>query len=422
MRSTNLALDCGAADRLVPIDDAFAAIAGDTTAVPEIERIPLGQAAGRVIAEDVATRIALPPFDHSAVDGYGLTAAEIGRTPPYRLRAIGRLAAGGSTNESVGPGEALRVFTGAALPPEIAAVIPEERCVVEGATIVIATLVPDSANIRRQGEDVGSGSAVVEGGTLLDARHVAILAATGVSVVAVRRRVRVAILSTGTELRSAGEPLDPRAIYDSNRPMLAALLVRPWIEIVDVGRFADEADELAAAFDWLPHQADIVVSTGGAAGSETDHIKRAIIAAGGFAEAFHLALRPGKPLVFGRIGTVPILGLPGNPVAALVNFLLFGRALILGLAGGRIARPRGQAARTVMPFSHTPGRTEFVPAKIVGFDSEGHPQLEKLGRGGSARLRPLVLADGLAEIPAEASDLTPGAAVAFHSFYAAFAP
>jgi molybdopterin molybdotransferase len=204
--------------------------------------------------------------------------------------------------------------------------------------------------------------------------------------------------------------------------MLAALLARPWIETVDAGRFADGADELAAAFRWLPYQADLVVSTGGAAGSETDHTKRAIIGAGGSAQSFHLALRPGKPLVVGRIGAVPFLGLPGNPVAAMVNFLLFGRAMILGRAGAGMVRARGEAASTATSFSHTPGRTEFVPARITAVDRDGKPRLEKLGRGGSARLRPLVLADGLAELPAEAGDLAAGAPVAFHPFHAPFAP
>jgi molybdopterin molybdotransferase len=204
--------------------------------------------------------------------------------------------------------------------------------------------------------------------------------------------------------------------------MLAAMLARPWIEVVDAGHLADDPEDLAAAFARLPHRADVVVSTGGAAGSETDHTQRAIVAAGGASTTFQLALRPGKPLVVGRLGDVPFLGLPGNPVAALVNFLLFGRAVILMRAGAKAARPTGQAATTVTPFAHSPGRTEFVPARVTGIDAHGLPKLEKLGRGGSARLRPLVLADGLAEIPAEAGDLPTGAQVRFHSFAAAFAP
>jgi molybdopterin molybdotransferase len=422
MRSSSLALDCGAQDRLVPIDLAFTAITHDISPVSGCELVPLADAVGRVTAEDVATTIPLPPFDHSAVDGYGLSSADAPGEPPYRLRVTGHLAAGGESRPGLGRGEAVEVFTGAGLLTEISAIVPEERCIRDGGTIVVATPIKDGANIRRRGEDVAPGSIVVESGFVLDARHLAILAATGNAHVRVKPRVRVAILSSGSELRSPGQALDAGAIYDSNRPMLAALLARPWIETVDAGHFADDAHELAAAFACLPRRADVVLSTGGAAGSETDHTERAIRSAGGVAATFHLALRPGKPLVVGRLGAVPFLGLPGNPVAALVNFLLFGRAVILARAGGKAPRPLGQAATAATPFTHSRGRTEFVPARVVGIDAHGMPKLEKLGRGGSARLRPLVLADGLAEIPAEAGDLPSDAHVTFHSFSAAFAP
>ena len=204
---------------------------------------------------------------------------------------------------------------------------------------------------------------------LLDARHVAILAAAGVAQIEVRRRIRVAILSTGDELRPAGEPLEAGAIYDSNRPMLGALLARPWIEIVTSQHVeGSESKALAGTFHWLASGCDFIISTGGAAGSDTDHTARAIRAAGGRAWPLRIALRPGKPVVVGRIGSTVLLGLPGNPVAALVNYLLFGRALILGGAGARIERPRGQAAVVADPIAHAPGRTEFAPARIVGFE------------------------------------------------------
>jgi molybdopterin molybdotransferase len=422
MRSSSLALDCGAQKRLVPINLAFTAITRDIDPVSGSERVALADAVGRVTAQDVATTIPLPPFDHSAVDGYGLNSADAAGEPPYRLRVADRLAAGSGNRPGLGRGETLQVFTGAALPTEISAVVPEERCMREGATIVIPTPIKEGANIRRRGEDVGEGSVVVESGSVLDARHLAILAATGNAPVSVKPRVRVAVLSSESDLRSPGEALVAGSIYYSNRPMLAAMLARPCIEIVDAGHFADDPEELAAAFAGLLDRADVVVSTGGAAGSETDHTQRAIVTAGGSARTFHLALRPGKPLVIGGIGAVPFLGLPGNPVAALVNFLLFGRAVILARAGTKALRPIGQAATAAMAFSHNPGRTEFVPARVAGFDSHGWPKLEKLGRGGSARLRPLVLADGLAEIPAEAGDVPAGAPITFHSFHAAFTP
>jgi molybdopterin molybdotransferase len=282
--------------------------------------------------------------------------------------------------------------------------------------------VPMAANIRRRGEDVAAGSPIIEAPTILDARHVAILAAAGLSEIEVRRRIRVVALSTGDELRPGGGPLDPGSIYDSNRPMLGALLARPWIETVHTQHVNDQVHALAETLRKFARQADVIITTGGAAGSDTDHTARAIVAAGGQASSLRLALRPGKPVVFGKIDHTLVLGLPGNPVAAMVNFLFFGRALILGCAGLSVERPRGQAALTASPISHSPGRTEFAPARIVGFAKDGRPLIEKLGRGGSARLRPLVLADGLAEIPSDAADLGLGVPLSFHAFHTAFAP
>ena len=423
MRKTNLAMDCADGEALLPLDEAFAVIAGEATVVAEVERLPLERAAGRIIAGNVAADIPLPPFDHSAVDGYGLTLADLDQPAPHRLRLAGRIAAGGTTAEiHPGRGEAVRLYTGAAVPSEVVAVVLEERCRAEPGAVVLTVAVPAGANIRRSGEDVAAGSPIVESGAFLDGRHIAILAAAGLAEVDVRRRVRVAVISTGDELRRLGEPLDPACIYDSNRPMLAALLARPWIDPFTSLHVADRADALAGTLERLADQADIIVSTGGAAGSDTDHIARAVSGAGGRAWPLRVALRPGKPVVVGRVGSAAVLGLPGNPVAAMVNFLLFGRALVLRRAGAQVARPRGQPAVAAAPIPHTPGRTEMAPAGIVGFESDGRPRIEKLGRGGSARLRPLVLADGFAEIASDAPDLQPGEPVAFHPFHGALSP
>ena len=211
-------------------------------------------------------------------------------------------------------------------------------------------------------------------------------------------------------------------IHDANRPMLLALLSRSFIDAMDFGCHRDDPAVLARVFAQAASEADVVISSGGVAGSDADHVAKAVRSAGGAMRRFRLALKPGKPILAGAIGDTPVLGLPGNPVAAMVNFLLFGRPLVSRVAGRAAARPEGQAAVTAEPFDHAPGRTEFVPVRVAGRLEDGRPLLSKLGRGGSARLRPLVLADGLAELPAEASDLPAGANVRFHPFAAAFAP
>jgi molybdopterin molybdotransferase len=421
MSSANPAIDCAEGESLASIDAAFEYFSALAASVAETEIVPVSAAAGRVLAVDVKTRMPLPPFDHSAVDGFGIAGADIGQAAPLRLRLVGRLAAGDRAHLPLQAGETVRVFTGAAIPPGVSGVILEERCCQSGSTVSVEVTVPDGANIRRRGEDVPEGSIIIDAPAILDARHLAILTAAGIDRVGVRRKIRVAVLSNGNELRDAPQPLEPGNIYDTNRPMLLSLLSSAWIETIDAGRHPDDPSALRDVYAGAATGADVVISTGGAAGSDVDHIAPAVRANGGTVRRYRLALRPGKPVLGGRIGETSIVGLPGNPVAALVNFMLFARPVIARAAGLVPSRPRGQAAVTANPFGHAAGRTEFVPVRIVGSDELGRPRVEKLGRGGSARLRPLVLADGLAEIPGDRGDLAAGSGIAFHAFAAAFA-
>jgi molybdopterin molybdotransferase len=422
MSNRVLATDCAAGDRLRPIGGAFAAIVGLAERIAETESIAVMAAKGRVLARNVTTGMALPPFDHSAVDGFGITAWDLEKSPPLRLSVAAEMPAGSRLAPVLAGGQAVRLFTGAAIPSGVAAVVLEERCALAGRSVTVNVPVPAGANIRRAGEDVAKGSIIVEAGSLLDARHIAILVAAGISEVEVLRPVRVAIFSNGNELRDVGAVLGPGEIHDANRPMLKAMLSEPWIEVTDLGCHRDEVAALTGLFSEAARRSDVILSSGGVAGSDADHIARSAAAAGGSIRRFRLAIKPGKPILAGRIGGAAVLGLPGNPVAAMVNFLLFGRGLLRASAGLPAQRPAGQAALTAVPFGHALGRAEFVPVRIVGSDEAGRPRLEKLGRGGSARLRPLVLADGFAEIPADMGGLPAEAPLAFHSFHAAFAP
>ncbi len=277
------------------------------------------------------------------------------------------------------------------------------------------------ANIRRRGEDVSKGTEVVQKGTRLDARHIAMLAATGISSVSVRRPLRIGVLSTGDELVDAGnEPAEAR-IVDTNRPMLLALLSSPAVELVDLGIVADHEQDVSTAMAQAAARFDLLITSGGVAGSDADHLARAIIAAGGRCRTLKLALRPGKPIAAGMLVRLRILCLPGNPVAAMVNLLLFGRPLIQRMLGVTETQTMSVPSRAAAVFHHRRGRTEFLPAKVTGFAPGGIPLLEKLGRGGSARLLPLIAADGLVEIGPHVDDVPPEAALAFHPFATSFA-
>jgi len=237
----------------------------------------------------------------------------------------------------------------------------------------------------------------------------------------VKQRLRVGVLSTGDELVEPAVKTAPSAIIDTNRPMLLALLGSPAIDVVDLGIIADDRRAIARALREAASHLDLLITSGGVAGSDADHLEPAILAAGGRCRTLKLALRPGKPIGKGVVGNMQVLALPGNPVAALVNFLLFGRPLVRTLLGAMDDTPFAPFARAAGKFDHRSGRTEFVPVRVERFGADGLPIVSKLGRGGSARLLPLVMSDAFAEIGPEVGDLDDGAIVRFHPFSTRFA-
>ena len=405
---------------LTSIDEAFARIASLAQPVQGDETLALAASLGRITARDLRTEAALPRFDHSAMDGFGLCAVDLTRPVPFDLVVSARVFAGGAPASKVSEGGAVRLLTGAPIPAGVKAVVPEEACVVSRDGVRILKGVTPGSNIRRRGEDAAQDSVIVENGTRLDARHVAILSAAGISSLHARRRVRVGLLSVGDELRASGERLDPGQIHDVNGPMLQALLHEPAVELVDFGLQRDDRAGLASLLHEAAKRVDILVSSGGVSGSDADHVAAAIGDAGGAARTFKLALKPGKPLLAGRIGSTPMIGLPGNPVAALVNFMLFVRPLLAVQAGTAAVRPRGYRALAAQPIAHRAGRAEFAPARIVARTKDGQAQIAVLRPSGAARLHPLVLADGLVEIGPERQDIATGEAVDFHAFHASF--
>ncbi|MBH0236745.1 molybdopterin molybdotransferase MoeA [Methylobrevis albus] len=411
----NVKVDPCAGPGLWSIATAFGSIVAGSR-VGGTENVPLARAAGRVTAAPIRSRIPLPRFDQSAMDGYGLHADDVaaGRAGPFPV--IGAVRAGGAAAPRLGPGTAVRLLTGAAIPGGVAAVVMEERVAASGGAISLRARLALGDNIRRRGEDVVEGSEIVPAGTRLDARHLGVLAASGCAAVEVVRKVRVGILSTGDELADPGEALALHAVHDSNRPMLIALLAGGSGTVDDLGRVTDDLGRMAGFLAEVHADYDLIVTSGGVSGSDADHSVRAIDVAGGTSRRVALAVKPGKPFAFGAIGACRVVSLPGNPVAAMVGTLLFARPLLDRLSGLDARQPEGLAAIAASDVFHRPGRTEFVPAALVGRSAQGLPLVEKLGKGGSARLAPLVAADGLAVIPADIGDIPAGGPLVFHPF------
>lgn len=404
---------CSRQQDLLDLDSACQRAAGFAEEIVETERVPVLRAVGRTLAEPILAGLALPPFDQSAMDGYALAFSGDALPSGSRILVSARIAAG-DFPVALPAGSGARIFTGAPLPPGAKAVLMQEYGGRDGDHLVLHRTVQRGSNIRRRGEDVEIGARLFSPGVRLDARHVALLSAQGRADVVVKRRPRVAVVSTGNELVQAGESLGAASIYDSNRPMIMALAGEAGLDVLDGGWCEDNAASLAKTLNALASSCDIVLTTGGASVGDEDHSATAVALAGGISESLRIALKPGKPAVVGQIGTAVFLGLPGNPVSALVSWLNLGHAIIAALEGRHFRRSIGAPIAAASRFERQAGRTEFAPARILR--SSSGPAVEIIGRGGSARLRPLIEADGLVEIDPLHAPVEAGATVLFHSF------
>jgi len=409
----------GAEGRVIPVDIAAAKAVAIARTVAETERVPLMEAAGRVLAGELNAAIDLPPFDNSAMDGYAVRTADFKGTGPWELSLVGRIAAGDfHAGRGSRPDEAIRIFTGAPVPPGFDAVVMQEHCERRGDRILVARLPRRGENVRHAGEDVRAGSLLMGAGDQLSPQRLALLAGQGQNAVEVLRKVRIGLISTGSELRDPGEPLARGQIYNSNRVMIRAMLsASPWAEIVDYGIVPDRRDALAEAFGEAARRCDVLVTTGGISAGEEDHVVSALGHNGGSLDVLKVAMRPGKPVKIGMIGPMLFAGLPGNPNAALVTFRQIALPAIRTIAGLRGTGPDWSPAIAGFTYEKRLGRTEFVPVRITGRDESGRPVLEMLGRGSSASLMAMSLADGIAMLPPDVVAIERGLPLSFESLF-----
>ncbi|MBV8898961.1 MAG: molybdopterin molybdotransferase MoeA [Verrucomicrobia bacterium] len=328
-------------DQLLTEPEALARILEAVSATLETEICELWTASDRVIAADVYATVPLPRFDNSSMDGYAVRAVEA--VEGARLAVRRTQAAGPAAGHELMPGEAIRIFTGAPIPARADAVVMQEECDRSGDAIVVRARVLPGENVRRAGEDLSAGQKICTAGTALQSPQLALLASQGVSRVEVRRRPDVAIIATGNELRSPGEALGPGEIFESNRVMLADLVHRAGAEPHPLPVVPDLPEVHEEAF-LQAQRKDAIVVAGGVSVGEKDLVKASLRRLGGNVDLWRVAVRPGKPFMFGKLGSVPVFGLPGNPVSAFVTFLLFVRPALLKLGGRtRFQNPRIQA-------------------------------------------------------------------------------
>lgn len=383
------------------------ALAGVLPVIGE-ELIPLHSAYGWIAASAVSASHPLPPFNQSAMDGYAVRTRDF-TNGTTTFPVVGWQAAGPQLRDPLpSVPAALRIFTGAPLPADFDAVIMQEHCARVGDTVTIPRRPTQGDHVRQVGEDVPDGATILRGGTTIDARHIAILAAAGVPAVRVHREVRVGVFSTGNELRDPHEPLAPGEIHDCNRAMLLSLLRVPAVDLTDLGCVPDDPRTIAEAFSGASSGYDVILSTGGVSVGEEDHVRSSVAAAGGTLTSLKAAIKPGKPVSVGRLGEANLIGLPGNPVSALVTFLWFARPIVMRRAGVIPDEPRPISAVAGFNEKRQSGRDEFVPVIISGRDGSGRLVIERSGPGGSARLTSLLGTDGLARIPGTVMTVTRG--------------
>ena len=391
-----------------PVDEALAHMKAHLQPVVGTRDKRLAACAGRILARDVTAIRSHPPTPNAAVDGYGFA----GPLPDgaQRLPLVdGRSAAGAPYGGAVPAGHALRILTGAALPAGVDTVILQEDVTVDGPAIACSGPLKIGANARAAGEDMIAGDTVLAAGRRLTAADLATLAACGVGRVAVRRKLRVGILSTGDELAAAGASARADQIYDANRPMLCAVAQAWGYRVVDLGCAPDDREQVRIMLDDAAKRCDVIITSGGASAGDEDHISALLDGTGSFA-LWRIAMKPGRPLAMGVWDGVPVLGLPGNPVAAMVCALVFARPALSRLAGGQWTAPQGYMVPANFTKSKKAGRREYIRGRI----EDG--QVVAFGSEGSGRVSGLSWAGGLVAFDDAAQTINKGDLVAFIPF------
>ena len=388
-----------------PVSEALHLLEQRLQCCVPVEQSAVEDSDGRILAHAVIAARSHPPCANSAVDGYAFAGGLQAGAQSLQLRD-GRSAAGEAFKGRLLPGQALRILTGAALPGGADTVVLQEDVRIDDGRLQVTGPLKAGANARAAGEDMQQGVQIFPAGHQLRPEDLAVIAAVGLGEVSVFKPLKVAVISTGAELRAPGQAARVDQIFDANRPMLCAVLRRWGMEVVDLGIVSDEAAAVRAALDRAKDCADVIMTSGGASAGDEDHMSAVLRASGGMA-LWRIAVKPGRPLALGVWGGVPVFGLPGNPVAAFVCTLIFARPALLQLAGAGFQVP--QALHIPAAFSKTKkaGRREYLRARLR--DGEAHVFASE----GSGRVSGLSWAEGLVELPEAAAEIKPGQTVCF---------
>lgn len=390
---------------LIRIEEAWERMAALVAPLPATT-VPLGEAVGSVLAETVVSGLDLPPFDNSAMDGYALRSADTEAATEETLLRIpveGEVAAGGFRREPLAPGTSTRIMTGAPMPPGADSVLQLEHGLYRDGFVEVRAAVPNGRHVRRRGEDVREGQVLFEPGVRLHAQQIGLLAGAGVGRVAVRRAPEVSVLVTGSELVPPGEQLLPGQIHDSNGLVLRSLLESDGCRTRDLGMAGDNPGEIEDALR-SGLDSDVLIVSGGVSVGAHDHVKDVLRGLGMEKLFWRVNMKPGKPILCGRIGHTWVFGLPGNPISCVIGYLIFIEPLLRRLAGEAGATPRFVQARLGRSVRKRDGRRTFLTGKLA-YSGDGEAEVTPTMQQGSAMTQALAQANSFIVLPEEATSI-----------------
>ncbi|QCI67916.1 gephyrin-like molybdotransferase Glp [Phreatobacter stygius] len=399
---------------LLSVADAIAKVAANLTPVAETERLALLDADGRILAADLVAGVDLPPFFNSAVDGYAVRFVDLDGAADTVLPIGGKVAAGAALGRPAKAGEAVRIFTGAPMPAGTDTVFMQEDVRLDGDRVILPKGLKPGANCRPAGEDLPRGQLALAAGRRITPEAVALAAALGITHLDVRRRVKVAVFSTGDEIVSPGQPLAEAQLYDSNRFTLQALLRRLGAEVTDLGILGDDRATVAAALAKAARGHDLILTSGGVSTGDEDHVKAAVEQAGSLT-FWRLAIKPGRPVAMGVVDGTAFIGLPGNPVAVFVTFAHVVRPFLTALGGGVPEAPLALPVRVSFAYKKKQGRREYVRVALRR-GADGVVEAAKHPREGAGVITSLTETDGLVELPEEVTELKAGDMAGFLAY------
>jgi molybdopterin molybdotransferase len=412
--------ECGTdihAAKALAVEEARQRIMADVEPVAGVEKIALRSALGRILAEDIHSPIDVPAHTNSAVDGYALPGTGLSAEQSTELHVIGTSWAGRPFSGRVRAGECVRIMTGAALPVGADTVVMQEHVQAESDTILIGPGLQMGENVRAAGEDLARGQLALARGKQILPPELGLLASLGMAEVPVWRRLRIAFFSTGDELRSIGQPLAEGEIYDSNRYTLYGMLARLGVDMLDMGVIRDDRDAIQRAFLEAAANADVIITSGGVSVGEADYVKETLERLG-VINFWQIAMKPGRPLAYGRVRGARFFGLPGNPVSVMVTFYQFVEQALRRMMGQGDARPAFATfkVRCVSRLHKRPGRTEFQRA-ILETDAGGELVVRATGQQGSGILRSMSAANCFVILPRDSQTVEPGTLVDVQPFH-----